>query len=83
MSYNVMKIMCPKCMEVSEYEYPNNMMFVKKDDFTTDLLNQGYTKGYNKAIDDFEDMLLEWANSHQCRLDRMDVINIANRLKGE
>jgi len=46
---NVIKIMCPKCMESSDYELPNDIMLVKRDDFTTDLLNQGVTRGYQKG----------------------------------
>lgn len=49
MSDNIMKIMCPKCLEVSEFEYQNNKILVDKDDFVTDLLNQGFTKGYMKG----------------------------------
>lgn len=45
------------------HEYIENMPTVC-DDFTEDLLNQGYTKGYNKAIDDFSEQLREELNKH-------------------
>ena len=32
---------------------------LKSDGFTDDLLNMGYTKGYNKAIDEFAEALKE------------------------
>ena len=35
---------------------------IKSDGFTDHLLNMGYTKGYNKAIDEFADMLSKYLN---------------------
>ena len=34
-------------------EWLEELKAVKSDGFTDDLLNMGFTKGYNKAIDDF------------------------------
>ena len=34
-------------------EWLKELKTIKSDGFTDDLLNMGFTKGYNKAIDDF------------------------------
>ena len=34
-------------------EWLEELKAIKSDGFTDDLLNMGFTKGYNKAIDDF------------------------------
>ena len=34
-------------------EWLEELKAIKSDEFTDDLLNMGFTKGYNKAIDDF------------------------------
>ena len=34
-------------------EWLKELKAIKGDGFTDDLLNMGFTKGYNKAIDDF------------------------------
>lgn len=34
-------------------------ILVNKDDFTDDLLNMGYTKGYEQGIDEFIEWLYE------------------------
>ena len=34
-------------------EWMEELKAIKSDGFTDDLLNMGFTKGYNKAIDDF------------------------------
>ena len=36
-----------------EYKDLEGLKAIKSDGFTDDLLNMGFTKGYNKAIDDF------------------------------
>ena len=47
-----------KCEVYAEYheqiaEWLEELKAIKSDEFTDDLLNMGFTKGYNKAIDDF------------------------------
>ena len=44
-----------KCAEYHEQiaEWLEELKDIKSDEFTDDLLNMGFTKGYNKAIDDF------------------------------
>lgn len=34
-------------------EWLEELKAIKSDEFTDDLLNMGFTKGYNKALDDF------------------------------
>ena len=50
-------------------EWLEELKVIKSDGFTDDLLNMGFTKGYNKAIDDFVQKVKE----HQYVLS--DVIN--------
>ena len=50
-------------------EWLEELKAIKSDGFTDDLLNMGFTKGYNKAIDDFVELVKE----HQYLLS--DVIN--------
>ena len=44
-----------KCAEEHEQlaEWMEELKAIKSDGFIDDLLNMGFTKGYNKAIDDF------------------------------
>ena len=48
-------ISCDKCVQESEQlaEWLEELKVIKSDGFTDDLLNMGFTKGYNNAIDDF------------------------------
>ena len=48
-------ISCDKCVQESGQvaEWLEELKAIKSDGFTDDLLNMGFTKGYNKAIDDF------------------------------
>ena len=50
---------CIKCAEEHEQlaEWLEELKAIKSDGFTDDLLNMGFTKGYNKAIDDFVERL--------------------------
>ena len=46
------------CIERGKYhehlaEWLEELKTIKGDGFTDDLLNMGFTKGYNKALDDF------------------------------
>ena len=58
-----------KSKEVAEeykqlVEWLEELKAIKSDGFTDDLLNMGFTKGYNKAIDDFvENISLEISES--------------------
>ncbi len=38
-------------------EWLEELKTIKSDGFTDDLLNMGFTKGYNKAIDDFSERI--------------------------
>ena len=40
-------------------EWLEELKDIKSDGFTDDLLNMGFTKGYNKAIDDAKDVILQ------------------------
>ena len=46
---------CIKCAEEHEQiaEWLEELKAIKSDGFTDNLLDMGFTKGYNKAIDDF------------------------------
>ena len=48
-------ISCDKCVQESERlaEWWEELKAIKSDGFTDDLLNMGFTKGRNNAIDDF------------------------------
>lgn len=58
-----------------EYKDLEGLKAIKSDGFTDDLLNMGFTKGYNKAIDDFTERLKPiidekikgWTNSDDLR----------------
>ena len=40
-------------------EWLEELKAIKSDGFTDDLLNMGFTKGYNKAIDDATSVILQ------------------------
>ena len=40
-------------------EWLERLKVYESDDFTDDLLNMGFTKGYNKAIDDAKSIVLQ------------------------
>ena len=46
---------CVMCAEEHKQlaEWLEELKAIKSDGFTDDLLNMGFTKGYNKALDDF------------------------------
>ena len=54
-------ISCDKCVQESEQlaEWLEELKSIKSDGFTDNLLDMGFTKGYNKAIDDFVKALQE------------------------
>lgn len=41
-------------------EWLEELKTIKSDGFTDDLLNMGFTKGYNKAIDDFVQLVKKY-----------------------
>ena len=43
-----------------EYKDLEGLKAIESDGFTDDLLNMGFTKGYNKAIDDFVERLITY-----------------------
>ena len=44
---------CDTSYEEQIADWLEELKDIKSDGFTDDLLNMGFTKGYNKAIDDF------------------------------
>ena len=52
---------CVMCAEEHEQlaEWLEELKAIKSDGFTDDLLNMGFTKGYNKAIDDATSVILQ------------------------
>lgn len=54
-------ISCDKCIQESEQlaEWLEELKAIKSDGFTDDLLNMGFTKGYNKAIDECKSVILQ------------------------
>ena len=56
---------------------------IKSDEFSDDLLNMGFTKGYNKAIDDFIETCEKQSTTMygQRYIDTRDIKNIADRLR--
>lgn len=57
-------------------EWLERLKVYESDDFTDDLLNMGFTKGYNKAIDDFAEKLLS-----QQIVDKSVVRRVKEQLK--
>ena len=48
---------CDTSYEEQLAEWLEELKAIKSDGFTDDLLNMGFTKGYNKAIDDFSERI--------------------------
>ena len=63
-------------------EWLEELKAIKSDGFTDDLLNMGFTKGYNKAIDDFVKMCDESkvCETYYC-VSMGDIRHIAELLK--
>ena len=68
-------------------EWLEELKAIKSDGFTDDLLNMGFTKGYNKAIDDFKSRLEErilagkMIDEKFAYIDNCDIDEIAEQLK--
>ena len=56
-------------------EWLEELKDIKSDGFTDDLLNMGFTKGYNKALDDVESEFLMCDKVHYNLQDILCVIN--------
>ena len=77
---------CIKCAEEHEQlaEWLEELKAIKSDGFTDDLLNMGFTKGYNKAIDDFIhecDKYCGFYSGDNKNLTREAMLSIAEQLK--
>ena len=51
---------------------------IKSDGFTDDLLNMGFTKGYNKALNDIESEFLKCEKVHY---NLQDILSVLNKVK--
>lgn len=51
---------------------------IKSDGFTDDLLNMGFTKGYNKALNDVES---EFLMCYKVHYNLQDILCVINKLK--
>ena len=56
-------------------EWLEELKAIKSDGFTDDLLNMGFTKGYNKALNDIESEFLMCDKVHYNLQDILCVIN--------
>ena len=59
-------------------EWLEELKAIKSDGFTDDLLNMGFTKGYNKALDDIESEFLKCEKVHY---NLQDILCVVNKLK--
>ena len=84
---------CDKCVQESGQfvEWLEELKAIKSDGFTDDLLNMGFTKGYNKAIDDFSERIKQVTYTSGTESDgyykihaicERDIDEIAEQLKG-
>lgn len=62
-------------------EWLEELKAIKSDGFTDDLLNMGFTKGYNKAIDDFVKACKKNIMYKTFGLRECDIEQIAEQLK--
>ena len=68
-------IPCDKCLQESEQlaGWLEELKDIKSDGFTDDLLNMGFTKGYNKAIDD---LIAECENAKFAESDEISLSDV-------
>ena len=59
-------------------EWLEELKAIKSDGFTGNLLNMGFTKGYNKALDDIESEFLKCEKVHY---NLQDILCMTNKLK--
>ena len=66
-------------------EWLEELKAIKSDEFTDDLLNMGFTKGYNKAIDDFVRFASDMptVETEDGTIRPMWLEEMAERLKGQ
>ena len=80
------RVHCISCAEEHEQltEWLEELKAIKSDGFTDDLLNMGFTRGYNKAIDDFVhecDKYCGFYSGKNKSITREDILKIAEQLK--
>ena len=59
-------------------EWLEELKAIKSDGFTDNLLNMGFTKGYNKALDDVES---EFLMCYKVHYNLQDILCVINKLK--
>ena len=64
-------------------EWLEELKAIKSDGFTDDLLNMGFTKGYNKAIDDCKELTFREVVYCDSLNDRTEFRELAEQLKGK
>ena len=76
-------IPCDKCLQESEQlaGWLEELKDIKSDGFTDDLLNMGFTKGYNKAIDDCKELTFREVVYCDSLNDRTEFRELAEQLK--
>ncbi len=62
-------------------EWLEELKAIKSDGFTDDLLNMGFTKGYNKAIDDCKELTFREVVYYDSLNDRTEFRELAEQLK--
>ena len=77
------KISCDKCLQESEQiaEWLEELKEIQSDGFTDNLLNIGFTKGYNKAIDDCKELTFREVVYCDSLNDRTEFRELAEQLK--
>ena len=73
-------ISCDKCVQESKQlaDWLEELKAIKSDGFTDDLLNMGFTKGYNKALNDIESEFLKCEKVHY---NLQDILSVLNKVK--
>lgn len=76
-------IPCEKCVQESEQiaEWLEELKDIQSDGFIDDLLNMGFTKGYNKAIDDCRELTFREVVYCDSLNDRTEFRELAEQLK--
>lgn len=64
-------------------EWLEELKAIKSDGFTDNLLDMGFTKGYNKALNDFMNVCEKQVTTMygQRYVDMRDIVNISEQLK--
>ena len=76
-------IPCEQCLQESEQivEWLEELKEIQSDGFTDNLLNIGFTKGYNKAIDDCKELTFREVVYCDSLNDRTEFRELAEQLK--